>query len=68
MIYVCRQTDGLPTQMEDDYDILTYTFESVSSETAEAFYNLILKGVLIDCSIISDLKKRLKQMTSSIST
>lgn len=67
LIRVCEQTDGLPHQMEYDYDILAYTFESVSSETADAFYNLILKGDLNNYPIITDLKKRLKQMSSRVS-
>ncbi len=59
LISACIMTEELPNEIEYDLDILRYTFETVSPETAKAFYYLILDKRQHDFPIIVNLKKHL---------
>ncbi len=59
LISACLMTEGLPNEIEYDLDILCYTFETVSSETAKAFYHLILDKRQHDFPIMVNLKNQL---------
>lgn len=65
LVTACRQSDGISDIIENDLDILCYTFEEVSLDTAEAFYRLILSKNTVDSPILNILRKLLKINGSS---
>ncbi len=61
LISACENMEEIPNEVKSDLNILRYTFEVVSPETAKAFYYLIMNKRQHDFPIITNLKRLLGQ-------